>query len=62
MWESDNNVSRFHVINFYDQIYAQMEKCGSQVVTALPLGELRCASTPLGEQFVMNLGMTVMQK
>ena len=60
MWESDNNV--FHVINFYDQIYAQMDKCGSQVETALTLGELRCASTPLGEPSVMNLGMTVMQQ
>ena len=53
---------RFYNINFSDQIYAQMEKCGSQVVPALPLVELRCASTPLGEQSVMNLGTTVMQE
>ena len=50
------------ILHFSDQIYAQMEKCGSQVAAALLLGEWKCVSTVLGEQSVMNLGMTVMQQ
>ena len=49
-------------VYFSDQICVLMEKCGSQVVAALPLEGSKCASTVLGEPSVMMLGMTVMQK